>query len=522
MARINSNIPSLIAQSNLGKANEDLGLRLERLSTGLRINRGRDDPAGLIISERLRGEIESINQAVSNADRASSVIATTESALGEVNDLLLSVQSLLVEAANTGAFSDEEVEANQQQIDSAIESITRIANTATFGGLTLLDGSLDYTLSGVIGSQLNKVSVSEASFFNQSSVSVDVDVLNSAQTAQVFFQGTPAGAGSIASSIELEIAGADGVTVLSFTSGTSLSDIVDGINNQTPFTGVEADLVNPADPNSGMVFRSTDYGSDAFVSVDRLDFVDSATTPFAIARFDDGATIPSFGPPFPWTDPNLTTVTAAGSIRDTGQDVTALINGTLGRGDGLEVSLNTNGLAMDLLLDEAFGTDPMIAASNFTVTGGGSLFQIGPDINPQQQENIGIPSVAAERLGGTLINGTLEFLVSLKSGGGNSLAEAIDRGNDFTASQDILDTAIDEVSVLRGRLGAFERNVLDPSVRSMQTAFENLSSSVSRIRDADFAAETSALTRAQILTSSSTSVLGLANQQSQTVLQLLG
>jgi len=522
MARINSNIPSLIAQANLGRANQDLELRLERLSTGLRINRGSDDPAGLIISERLRGEIESVNQAIKNADRASSVIATTESALGEVNDLLISIQSLLVEAANVGAFSDEEIAANQQQIDSAIESITRIANTATFGGLNLLDGSLDYKLSGVIASQLSKVSVNEAGFFNQSSVSVDVDVINSAQTAQVFFGGVPANTGSIASSMELEIAGAEGVTVLNFTSGTALSSIVNAINQQSPSTGVEAALINPTDPTSGMVFRSTEFGSDAFVSVGRVDYVNDATTPFGLSKFADGAAIPDFGPPFPWGDPNLQTVSGTAEITDDGADVTALINGTLGRGKGLEVQLNTNGLGMNLLLNEDFATDPTAAASNFTITGGGSLFQIGPEINAQQQENIGIPSVAAERLGGTLINGSLEFLSSLKSGQGNSLAEAIDRGNDFTASQGILDSAIDEISVLRGRLGAFERNVLDPSVRSMQTAFENLSSSVSRIRDADFAAETSALTRAQILAASSTSVLGLANQQSQSVLQLLG
>ena len=86
----------------------------------------------------------------------------------------------------------------------------------------------------------------------------------------------------------------------------------------------------------------------------------------------------------------------------------------------------------------------------------------------------------------------------------------------------MLDAAIDEVSLLRGRLGAFERNVVDTSVRSMQSAFENLSASESRIRDADFAYETSQLTRAQVLSASGTQVLAIANQQSQQVLQLLG
>src|SRR5437764_1030339 len=128
MARINSNIPSLIARANLGRANDDLQVRLQRLSTGLRINRGADDPAGLIVSERLRSEGSGLNQAVNNSNRASSVIATTEGALSEVSDLLSSIKSLVVEAANTGAVSDQERKANQLQIDSAIESITRISN----------------------------------------------------------------------------------------------------------------------------------------------------------------------------------------------------------------------------------------------------------------------------------------------------------------------------------------------------------------------------------------------------------
>ncbi len=142
MARINTNVPSLIAQSNLARSSGDLSTRLQRLATGLRINRGADDPAGLIVSERLRSEIKGIGQAIDNSERASSVIATTEGYLAEVADLLNSIKSLVVNSANTGGVSQEEIEANQLEIDSAIESITRISNTASFAGLQLLNGSL--------------------------------------------------------------------------------------------------------------------------------------------------------------------------------------------------------------------------------------------------------------------------------------------------------------------------------------------------------------------------------------------
>ena len=87
MTRINTNVPSMIARQRLNRSGADLQIRLERLSTGLRINRGKDDPAGLIISERISTELKGIEQAISNSERASSVIATTEGSLTEINDL---------------------------------------------------------------------------------------------------------------------------------------------------------------------------------------------------------------------------------------------------------------------------------------------------------------------------------------------------------------------------------------------------------------------------------------------------
>jgi len=137
MSRINTNVSSLIAQRNLATNNTSLSESLTRLSTGLKINRGADDPSGLIVSERLRGEIQGVNQAIENAERATNVIATTEGALAEINALLTSIKSLTIEAANTGAFSPEEIEANQLEIDSAVEAITRISNTTSFAGLNL-------------------------------------------------------------------------------------------------------------------------------------------------------------------------------------------------------------------------------------------------------------------------------------------------------------------------------------------------------------------------------------------------
>ena len=116
MSRINTNIASLQAITRLGQNQTELSKRLERLSSGLQINRGKDAPAGLIASESLRSEIAGINQAIDNSQRAGNVINTAEGALGEVSSLLLEVQTLTNQAANTGALSQEEIQANQHGV----------------------------------------------------------------------------------------------------------------------------------------------------------------------------------------------------------------------------------------------------------------------------------------------------------------------------------------------------------------------------------------------------------------------
>ncbi len=504
MARINTNVPSLVAQAQLARSNEDLALRLERLSTGLRINRGADDPAGLITSERLRSEMRGIDQAITNSERASSVIAVTEGALIEVSDLLNSIKALVVEAANTGGVSDEEVAANQLQIDSAIESITRIANSTNFGGLKLLNGDLDYVVSGVDSSEITKATVHAASFGENSTVPVSVEVLGSAQHAQLYMQGDAdiAAGGLIVSSFTIELAGSEGVTSLSFVSGTNLSAVVAAVNQLAGATGVSAVLVSAADPSSGLVFMSRDFGTDAFVSVTKL-----GSGGEDLAFYDASGWAPGSANP-----PAVTAIT-----RDEGQDVSAIVNGQMATGKGLNISLDAPTLALSLQLDATFGSTVSGTAAEFTVTGGGSVFQLGPQVNHNQQESLGIQSIAATHLGGTLISGDLAFLNGLQSGG----AFDLDSGDHESASK-ILEQAIDEIAVMRGRLGAFERNTLQTNVRSLQAALENVTASESAIRDTDFAAETSQLSRAQILTQAGTSVLAIANTNAQTVLQLLG
>ena len=474
MSRINTNVASLTAQRSLAKTQQTQNDTLQRLSTGLRINRGADDPAGLIASESLRSEISGIGQAVDNSQRASNVIATAEGALNEVASLLLNIKDQVVGAANTGAISPEEIAANQLQVDSAVESITRISNTTSFAGLKLLDGQLDYVTSG-LPADVRALQINQANFGSNATIPVQVEVITPAAKGGLTFQTS-----AIASSLTLEVTGNEGVEVLQFTSGTAASAIAFAVNRVSDSTGVTAVPVNSANPASGVTFQSAEYGSKSFVSL----------------KAQGGA---------------FATVDAAGLAkgRAAGVDTVATVNGALTVGDGLHVDLNTHALDLGMKLDPS-----MVAGDlrDFDIVGGGARFQLGAKVAGSQQVNIGLTSVAASKLG----DNDVGYLTELVTGGGSSLVG----GNTRDASR-IIERAISQVAIVRGRLGAFEKNTLNTNINSLGVALENVTGSESKIRDADFARQTSELTRSQILTQAGTSVLSTANSSPQSVLSLL-
>ena len=186
MTRINTNIASMNATTLLNRNNVDLSTRLQRLSSGSAHQHGQaDDPAGLIASENLRSEMRGLDQAIDNSTRASNVIATAEGALNEISSLLIDIKGLLVQTANTGALSTEEIDANQLQVDSAISSIERIANATEFQGMKLLNGSKSYDTSGVASSAITDYRINSAKLIDGAAMTVDVAVTTSAQTGTI-------------------------------------------------------------------------------------------------------------------------------------------------------------------------------------------------------------------------------------------------------------------------------------------------------------------------------------------------
>ena len=474
MSRINTNVAALIAQQGLARSQGQLSTTLQRLSTGLRINTGADDPAGLIASEGLQAQIQGINAAIGNSQLASNVISTADGALGEVSSLLRNVEGLIVQAANSGAMSSDEIKANQLEVDSAVSSITRISSNTSFAGLHLLDGSLDYVTSGVANGAITSLDISNANFGTAANVPVQLNVITSARQADLQFR-----ASALTSSVTLQVAGNNGTQTLSFTSGTTASAITFAINGISDSTGVSAKLINSANAASGLEFTSTGYGSSQFVSVT------SQTGNFATPDDNGNA-----------------------EKRTTGRDAVATVNGAVTVGNGLDLHVNTASLNMDLTLNKNFGQ----AKTSFVITGGGAKFQLGAEVNSAQQVSIGIQSVAASQLG----DSTIGYLSDLVTGGKASIA-----GGNAAAASQFVQEAINQVAVLRGKLGAFESNTLNTNADSLNVALENVTSSESTIADANFAQETSNLTRAQILTQAGTSVLATANNTPQNVLTLL-
>ncbi len=500
MSRINTNVQSLLAQRVLGQNNAQLNESLQRLSTGLRINSGADDPAGLIASERLRSEKASLSAAIGNAERADQVINVAEGGLQEISTLLTELQSLVGQSGNDAGLSADEKQANQLQIDSILGTIDRISEATSFQGTKLLNGSFDYTVSGV-ATTVADFQINGAKLATDENRDVQVVVTQSAQRAGLFLSLGAANLDLTAATDQFtfEVAGTEGSREFSFASGTTAASIVDTINTFKSVTGVSA-----ATSGTGIVLKTTGYGSDEFVSIDVVDDAgQGGDGVLTLSTTDENTATTASGTAFS---------AIASPIRDDGQDVGAIVNGVAANSDGLVAKVANEFLDIELELTAAGATTPG-AISALTVTGGGAKFNLGPNVDIGNQVGIGIGNVAARKLG-SFTNG---YLNSLASGADNNVVDG-----DLETGQKIVNDAINQISSLRGRLGAFQKNTIGATVRNLSVALENTSAVESAIRDTDFAAETAELTRSQILSQAATNALSIANSQPQSALALLG
>ena len=363
MSRINTNVTSLIAVNSLNKNNASLQTSLQRLSTGYRINSGADDPSGLIASESLQAEQQATTTAISNAQRADNIIGTAEGALGEVSNLLVSLQGLVGDAANKAGLSQDEKDADQLQVDSILSTINRISNSASFAGVKLLNGTYDYNTSGLsTTSAFTGVSINAANV-GATTLSVTVAVVASAQTGQLNFLGSSTGLNGAAT---ISMAGMVGSVQLSFASSTTSDKIVTAVNQFTDSTGVKAVL--SAD-NKSVKFTSTGFGSSQFLTV-----TSSNTTALSTK-----------------------TTTGVTTTNDSGRNATLTVNGTAVTSNGLDVKVVNADLEIDLTLNSAINTNGK--TKTFGITGGGANFSLGAQVDSANEASIGLGNVNTGSIG---------------------------------------------------------------------------------------------------------------------------
>jgi flagellin len=299
-----------------------------------------------------------------------------------------------------------------------------------------------------------------------------IQVTNSATAGKVAFTGTAAALA--ASAVTLQIAGVAGTQQLSFAGSTKLSAIAAAINNITTNTGVTASA-----NGTNLTFKASDFGAGQFVSVQAI---------------SPGSTF---------------TVTGGTNGKASGKDAIVSVNGAAATVDGTKVTYRDNNLDVSFTLSAALNNGK---TKTFGITGGGATFSLGSKVTDTLKASLGIQSVSTGSLG----DATLGFLNSLSSGGANAVTST-----SLTNAQKIVDEATNQVSSLRGRLGAFQKYTLGSSINSLGVAYENIQAATSAITDTNFSTETANLTRAQILQQASTTVLSTANSAPQVALTLL-
>ena len=476
---VSNNVASLTAQHNLGRATSALSTSLERLSSGFKVNRGADGPASLVISEKQRAQIAGLTQAIENSEKSVAVVQTAEGALAEINSLLLKVRGLALDSANSGVNDEDALTANQAEITNALETISRIANNTQFTTKKLLNGESGVSAVGSLDPDVTFLRATADTTEGTYALSVSTDgerARDDAATAQT------------AATTAEEVLTVNGVAI-TIATGSTQDDVVARVNAFTNQTGVVADK-NGA--GGATRFYSDAFGSDASINV----VSDTAAA-------------------------GDTTGVGTTALTDTGVDIQVDITPSggsattyTGEGNQLEVTTGAaKGLYLQFGEDTTSGTTVVDTVSggqgNITVQNNSLVFQIGP--NENQTASVAISKVTADSLGlgvsGNSYNNLSEINVTSAENAQDSLA--------------VIDASIDEITNLRGTLGAFQANTLESTANNLRATLENTVNAESVIRDTDFASEIAAFTKSQVLVQAGTSILANANSTSQLVLSLL-
>ena len=479
---INTNIGALGAAASASAANRTMESAMERLSTGLRINTAADDAAGMAISSRMEAQIRGLNQAIRNAADGQALIDTTEGAHNEVTNILQRMRELAVQSANDTNVSADRANL-QAEVNQLITEIDRIANQTTWNGVSVLDGTFS-AKSFQIGADENQSITFSVGSVASSSIGSYTDVLDGLAAAAA---STTAATNATTTTGTFSLVGHLGSGSFTVATGASAETIAGQINGKTDETGISATAKTVAklhtlsvDGSVSMTVNGVSVAASANTQTDlrnlrdQINLVSGATGVTATVGGSDAELY-------------LTSLTGAsiviGSYSNTGGATEALTiasqngDGTWSADDIMTEGTDANGTAR--------GYVKLSSAEDFTYTDAGAS------------------------LGGNA-GGTLAQVSNISVATGSGAASAITT----------IDAAINMINTARADLGAIS-NRLDNTISNLTNISTNISSSQSRIQDADFAAESTNLAKAQILQQAATAMLAQANASKQGVLSLL-
>ncbi|MDF2077152.1 flagellin [Ectopseudomonas mendocina] len=490
---VNTNVASLNTQRNLNTSSKGLDTSLQRLSTGYRINSAKDDAAGLQIANRLTSQITGLGVATRNANDGISLAQTAEGALQQSTGILQRMRDLALQSAN-GSNGAIERSALQGEVAQLQQELNRISDTTSFGGRKILDGSFGSQSFQVGANAYETISVSIGSAATDR---IGINrVTTSGGAAQAIASGAAfsATSGSAYSSASFNINSklSDGDVAIAGAASGSASDVARAINAKSDETGVTANARTVA-TLGGITASGTVSFNLSGVTSKSLE-ADAATVSAVVTDLS-----------------NLSSLADAIN-RETGKTGISAVN----KGDTIEL-VSSRGDAIQI--------------TNYAGSGGATLQAKSFD----GEDDVGGPATIATG-GGARADGQVKleaadaFQVTGMSGGlgadGFSELDAVNTIDISTATgaQDalgIINGAISNIDSQRAQLGAVQ-NRFENTISNLQNIAENSSAARSRIRDTDFAAETSELTKNQILQQAGTAILAQANQLPQAVLSLLG
>lgn len=477
---INSNITSLNAQRNLNNTTNTLSNSMKRLSSGLRINSAKDDAAGMSIANRMSSQVRGLNQAARNANDGISMAQVAEGAMQEVSNNLQRIRELAVQAASDSNSASDRAALNDE-VTQLVEEINRVAETTSFNGTNLLDGTF--------GSKQIQVGANSGENINVSMVNVKTDALgvgsNSSYSAEIegtTVTGSGLGAGDLTiNGYQIGATSEDGVSTTDG-DGSAIA-IANAINARAGDTGVTASV--EIGSYGGTALSATTAITDEAVKINGVNIGELEAASSTVARASDMAA-------------------AINAVSDqTG--VTATFDTTTGK-----VGLTS--------IDGRNITVSSTAASNVTGLGvgsGSSTTYSTVKLSSSSQDGITIGGDNNQSAGFD----DQYITADVEAGAGvNSLDLTTQAG--ASSAIDIVDAALANIDSARADLGAIQ-NRFESTISNLQNVSENVSAARSRIMDADFAAETAAMTKAQVMQQAGTAMLAQANQLPQIALSLL-